>query len=115
MEVYYTSMQWFELLFVPILTGRYDLMDVELTCNACKSQLKLPQPNSVILEEFWPASAKRKSQYIFDQDLFLFFDLLQKNIPGVSESGLIKTLEMFSEAKGRVSCNDLLCCAHVLL
>ena len=88
-------------------------MDVELTCNACKSHLRLSQPNSVIQEEFWPASAKRKSQYIFDQDLFLFFDLLQKNMPGVSESGLIKTLEMFSELTGRVSLNHILYCTHL--
>ena len=41
---------------------------------------------------------------MFDQDMFLFFDLLQKNMPGVSESGFIRTLEMFSQSKGRVSC-----------
>ena len=85
-------------------------MDAEVMCSACKSHLKLSQPNSVIREEFWPGSARRKSQYIFDQDLFLFFDLLQKNLPGVSESGFIKTLEMFSQAKGRVSCNHSLYC-----
>ena len=51
-------------------------MDVELTCSACKSHLTPSQPNSVIREEFWPGSARRKSQYMFDQDLFLFFDLL---------------------------------------
>ena len=41
---------------------------------------------------------------MFDQDTFLYFDLLQKNMPGVSESGFIKTLEMFSQSKGRVNC-----------
>ena len=90
-------------------------MDVELTCSACKSHLTPSQPNSVIREEFWPGSARRKSQYMFDQDLFLFFDLLQKNMPGVSESGLVKTLEMFSEAKGRVSCSHVLCCTLSLV
>ncbi len=92
------------MLFNLILIGSYDFMDGEPTCSACKSHLSLSQPNSVIQEEFWPGSARRKSQYIFDQDLSLFFDLLQKNMPGVSESGFIRTLEMFSEAKGRVGC-----------
>lgn len=83
-------------------------MDVELTCSACQNCTKFSHPKSVIQEEFWPGSARRKSQYMFDQDLFLLFDLLQKNMPGVSESGLIKTLEMFSEVKGRVSHNLVL-------
>ena len=57
-------------------------MDIEVVCSACKSHLSgLSQPNSVIQEEFWPGSARRKSQYMFDQDLFLFFDLFQKNMP----------------------------------
>ena len=41
--------------------------------------------------------------YVFDQDLFLYWDLLQKQIPGVSERSFLKSLELFSKRKGRVS------------
>ena len=40
---------------------------------------------------------------VFHEDLFLFYDLLRKNVPGMSELGFIRTLEEFNEAKGRVS------------
>ena len=57
----------------------------------------------VVTEGFWPGSVARRSQYIFDQDLFRFFDLLQKNNPGLSQNGFLRTLEQISSVKGRVS------------
>ena len=61
----------------------------------------------MIREQYLPGSTSRKSTYLFDQDLFHFYDLLQKNNPGVSETGFLKTLEQMSEVKGRVSNNGL--------
>ena len=88
-------------------SGRFDLNDVLPICGACGKQIQLETPHDVIREQFWPGSTSRKSTYLFDQDLFHFYDLLQKNNPGVSETGFLKTLEQMSEVKGRVSNNGL--------
>ena len=50
---------------------------------------------------FWPGSII-DIKYVFDQDLFLYWDLLQKQIPGVSECSFLKSPELFSKRKGRV-------------
>ena len=34
--------------------------------------------------------------------MYVFYDLLRKNLPGISEYGLLHTLEQFSKLKGRV-------------
>lgn len=83
--------------------GRYDLNDVLPTCDSCGEQIHLDSPHDIIREQYWPGSATRKSSYLFDTDLFLFYDLLKKNNPGVSETGFLKTLDQMSLAKGRVS------------
>ena len=41
--------------------------------------------------------------YVFDKELFLFWDILQKQLPGVSEGAFLKSLELFSKRKVRVS------------
>ena len=43
-----------------------------------------------------------KSAYIFSQELFVFYDLLRKNLPEISEYEFLHTLEQFSKLKGRV-------------
>lgn len=53
----------------------------------------------------WRGDPSESSSYIFDQDLFLFYDLLRKNNSGMSETSFIRTLEEFSVAKERVSHN----------
>ena len=40
--------------------------------------------------------------YIFSQELFVFYNLLRKNLPGISEYGFLHTLEQLSKLKGRV-------------
>ena len=89
------------------LQCRFDLNDVLPIRGACGEQIQLETPHDVIREQFWLGSTSRKSTYLFDQDLFHFYDLLQKNNPGVSETGFLKTLEQMSEVKGRVSNNGL--------
>lgn len=71
-------------------------------CSNCRQVFELEQPHAIIREQYWPGTPQRKSFYMFDQDLFQFYDLLQKNMPGVSEQGFLKTLEQMSELKGRV-------------
>lgn len=55
------------------------------------------------MEGYWVGCMERHSQYIFDEDLFLFFDYLQKFNPGLSTSSFLHTLEQFSSEKNRVS------------
>ena len=45
--------------------GRYELDDVILFCETCNCE--------VLDGGFWPGSVERHSQYLFDEDLFLFF------------------------------------------
>ncbi len=83
--------------------GRYDLNDVLLICDNCGQEIHLETPHDVIREQYWPGNPARKSAHIFDTDLFLFYDLLKKHNPGLSEVGFLRTLEQFSLSKGRVS------------
>ena len=78
-----------------VFLGRYDLDDEVLFCNTCRREEYLPG--------FWPGSVERHSQYLFDEDLFLLFDFLQKFNPGMSSSGFLHALEEFSVVKNRVS------------
>ena len=41
------------------------------------------------------------SIYLY-QEVFVFYDLFRKNLPGISEYGFLHTLEQFSKLKGRV-------------
>lgn len=75
--------------------GRYELNDTKILCNGCGTEM--------CLEGFWPGSVERHSQYLFDIDVFTFFDILQKYNPGLSTSGFLHSLEQFSAKKGRVS------------
>ena len=68
--------------------GRYDLSDAYLVCNACKTIFDV-QICDVVTQGYWPGSASNRSQYIFDEDVFKFFDLFQKNNPGLSQSGFL--------------------------
>lgn len=83
--------------------GRYDLNDVLPVCDSCGEAIHLETPHDVIREQYWPGNPARKSTFLFDTDLFLFYDLLKKNNPGVSETGFLKALEQMSLSKGRVS------------
>ena len=92
--------------------GRYDLNDVLPICDNCGQEIHLEMPHDVIREQYWPGNPAQKSAHIFDTDLFLFYDLLKKHNPGLSEVGFLRTLEQFSLSKGRVSATML---SHGLL
>lgn len=82
--------------------GRYDLKDSWIQCEKCDANFNIEFPHKLVRENLWPGSPTASGAYMFDQDMFLFYDILQKNMPGISESGFIKTLEQFSVHKGRV-------------
>ena len=92
----------FHSVYIHVHVGRYDLADVYVTCDACNTIFD-DQLSDVVTKGYWPGSVSKRSQYLFDQDLFRFFDLLQKNNPGLSQSGFLRTLEQFSSARGRVN------------
>ena len=83
-------------------TGRYDLKDSRVLCEGCGNCFDIEYPHNVIREHLWPGTPSCNTTYIFDQDMFLLYDLLQKNMPGISETGFLKSLEQFSAIKGRV-------------
>ena len=74
-----------------------------IVCQACNEIACKESPNDLIHEGYWPGAAERWSRYIFEQQLFKFYDLLQKHNPGLSEYGFLQTLGHLSEVvKGRV-------------
>ena len=80
-------------------------MDAAIVCTECNTSfLNESSPCSNLIQEgYWPGSTSGRSSYVFDQDLFRFFNLLRLHNPGISYSGFIKTLEQMSVMKGRVS------------
>ena len=50
----------------------------------------------------WPGSPVNV-QYLFEQEVFLMWDLFRKRMPGTSENAFVKTLEDMSVERGRVS------------
>ena len=85
-----------------MLPDRFDLNNAVILCHSCNTPLHLESSKELIRKNYWLGNADRQSRYIFDQQLFMFYDLLQKNNPGLSEYGFLKTLEQFSETRGRV-------------
>ena len=75
-------------------------MDANIHCLQCSKTYEV-SIGDLVAQNLWPGGLN--SSYIFDQTLFQFYDTLQKILPGVSETGFIKTLEHISEQKGRVS------------
>jgi len=84
------------------ISGRFDINHQRYQCLKCNKLICTSEPVVVTQSGFWPGSI-RDMTYVFDQDLFLYWDLLQKQIPGVSEHSFLKSLELFSKRKGRVS------------
>lgn len=84
-----------------LFLGRFDMNHVLYRCLQCKKDL--PTSNPVIITQlgFWPGSVTNMT-YVFDPEVFLHWDLFQKESPGCSERSYLKSLEQFSVRKGRV-------------
>ena len=83
------------LLLLSIL-GRYDIHH-----KRYHKILSTADADIVAQSGFWPGSIT-DATYLFHLDLLLHWDILQKQIPGISERAFIKLLELFSKQKGRV-------------
>ena len=79
--------------------GRIDICTPEFLCENCGNV----SVGNIEGSNMWKGDCSGQSSYLFDQDLFILYDLLRKNIPGMSELGFIRALEEFSEQKERVS------------
>ena len=83
-------------------TGRYDVNFCIFHCKDCKNVFSPLDSSNLIQAGYWPGSISN-TKYVFSQDLFFKWDLLQKRLPGSSESGFLRSLEDFSVIRGRVS------------
>ena len=83
-------------------TGRYDVNLCIFHCKDCKNVFSPLDSSNLIQAGYWPGSISN-TKYVFSQDLFFKWDLLQKRLPGSSESGFLRSLEDFSVIRGRVS------------
>lgn len=86
---------------VVTLKGRFDLSYRCYYCTDCQKECSPWNTDCIIRAGFWPGSIANM-HYAFQQDLFMFWDLLQKWMPGSSERSFVKSLEQFSAQKGRV-------------
>lgn len=89
-------------LNVIVFAGRFDINHRRYHCPVCTKVVSTSDPAVLIQSGFWPGSISDMT-YVFEQDLLLHWDILQKQIPGISERSFIKSLEQFSKQKGRVS------------
>ena len=83
-------------------TGRYDVNFCIFHCKDCKNVFSPLDSSNLIQAGYWLGSISN-TKYVFSQDLFFKWDLLQKRLPGSSESGFLRSLEDFSVIRGRVS------------
>lgn len=90
-----------EFLLLLSVLGRYDIHHKRYQCQKCHKILSAADADIVAQSGFWPSSIA-DATYLFHQDLLLHWDILQKQIPGISETAFIKLLELFSKQKGRV-------------
>ena len=85
----------------PSVLGRFDLSHVLYRCLGCTKDLSTTDPIITAQLGFWPGSIANTT-FVFDQELFLHWNLFQKQSPGTSERSFLKSLEQFSVRKGRV-------------
>lgn len=85
----------------PLFLGRFDMNHVLFRC--LQWQKDIPTSNPVVVTQlgFWPGSVSNMT-YVFDPEVFLHWDLFQKESPGCSERSYLTSLEQFSLRKGRV-------------
>ena len=62
---------------------------------------------------YWPATPNNITT-VFDQEVFEFWDILQKLSPGVSQRSFLMSLQEFSLNKGRVGIQLMLYASHCI-
>ena len=83
-------------LFFFFISGRFDISHRKYECLGCLKVLSTSDPVVLLQSAFWPGSISDMT-YVFDQDLLLQWDILQKQIPGISERAFLKSLELYSK------------------
>ena len=81
--------------------GRFDLNVCNYGCSSCGHTLDPLHLKNLVFKGYWPGTVVN-TQYVFTQDVLKKWDLLQKRLPGSSESGFLRSLEDFSVSRGRV-------------
>ena len=81
--------------------GRFDIEIGHLVCLNCNLTLSKWDIKTVISMGYWPATPNNVTT-VFDQEVFEFWDILQKLSPGVSQRSFLMSLQEFSLNKGRV-------------
>ena len=86
------------------ILGRYDLdlisgYKCKNCCNVCPNDCSTKE---VVASGFWPGTPISYSQ-LFSQELFEYWDIMQKRMPGVSERSFLLGLQEFSSNKNRVN------------
>lgn len=94
-----TVVSWFTQIAFSI--GRFDLNVASYCCSSCDYTIDPLKLNNLVSEGYWPGTVVN-TQYVFTQDVLRKWDLLQKRLPGSSESGFLRSLEDFSISRGRV-------------
>ncbi|XP_048583686.1 uncharacterized protein LOC116606770 isoform X3 [Nematostella vectensis] len=88
-------------IFVVTMKGRFDLNNLRYVCTSCDKTWGGNHPIILVQLGFWPGSITGAC-YAFDDSLFVYWDMLQKQVPGISERAFLKSLEEFSKCRGRV-------------
>ncbi|XP_048581071.1 uncharacterized protein LOC116618759 isoform X3 [Nematostella vectensis] len=88
-------------IFVVTMKGRFDLNNLRYVCTSCDKTRGGNHPIILVQLGFWPGSITGAC-YAFDDSLFVYWDMLQKQVPGISERAFLKSLEEFSKCRGRV-------------
>lgn len=86
---------------VVTVDGRFDLNVCNYGCNSCGHTLDPLQLKNLVFEGYWPGTVVN-TQYVFTQEVLKKWDILQKRLPGSSESGFLRSLQDFSVSRGRV-------------
>jgi hypothetical protein len=91
-------------LNLAVCIGRFDLdLIAGYKCknclNVCPNDLTVKK---AVASGFWPGTPISYSQ-LFSQDLFEYWDIMQKRMPGVSERSFVLGLQDFSSNKNRVN------------
>ena len=89
------------IVFPHFFTGRFDFNVSGFHCSKCNRSFNPLELDNVIQLGYWPGTIAN-TKYLFAQDLLKKWDLLQKRLPGSSESGFLRSLEDLSISKGRV-------------
>lgn len=91
-----------------LLPGRFDLFKFLLRCSNCHVEVDLfNDVPSIIASRYWPGTVDTVT-FLFDEDLFVSWDVFRLRMPGSSEYGFLNSLSDISKDNDRVNHHFLL-------